>query len=121
MIQRENKDLWFYFPNGIAIYNGIKWDSLSAYGTNSPIPYSSINDIIEDKNQHVWLAQRDGATKFDGNKWTHYSARQMNLPDGALVTTVFESKSNGIYVGSTKALQISITMYGKLLKTLMHH
>jgi len=102
MIQRENKDLWFYFPNGIAIYNGIKWDSVTTFGANSPIPYSSINDIIEDKNQHVWLAQRDGATKFDGTQWIHYSARQMNLPDGALVTTVFESRSNGIYVGSTK-------------------
>jgi len=102
MIQRKNKELWFYFPNGVAIYNGIKWDSLYIYGTNSPIPYSFIKDIIEDKNQHIWIAQNNGVTKFDGTQWLHYSIKQMNLPDGALVTTVFESKSNGIYVGSTK-------------------
>ncbi len=70
--------LWIATMNGLALYDGNKFDVIS----DKDIIGHVINQIIEDRNQNIWVAA-DGITRFKrkSNDWKNYNLTATNISE----------------------------------------
>jgi ligand-binding sensor domain-containing protein len=65
--------LWIGTDDGIAFFDGKKWDSFRVSDLNGHIPANHIYNLAFDQIGKVWLATSDGVLRQTENGWKTYS------------------------------------------------
>ena len=96
------------FLLSLCAYSGLYAQVARIYDSQSGLPNTQINDVLQDSEGLVWVATNNGLFRFDGVRFQafHHQRASRNSLASNLVLKVFEDSRGVIWVGSSHALQI---------------
>jgi PAS domain S-box-containing protein len=100
IIQDRHGRMWIGTMNGVAVFDGIKFEK---FENNNPISNNPVKTVFEDSKGNIWIGMiRKGVCKFNGTSFEFYNTGNGLLSDN--VNSITEDKKGNIWIGTSEGL-----------------
>lgn len=96
MILDSRDRLWIGTSTGLAVFDGITWQSFS-----DKLPSKIVTSLKEDPNGNVWIGTTNGLVKYDNNQFQVFNSSNSKLPDNDISSITF-SKTGTLWLGTAQ-------------------
>ena len=95
IIQDKRGYIWLGTDNGLAIYDGSKFETFTK---KNGIAGNIIRSVFEDKSGKIWIGTNEGISVYDGYRFTNLTKKDGIF--GKTVLCIFQDSNNRIWAGT---------------------
>jgi ligand-binding sensor domain-containing protein/serine phosphatase RsbU (regulator of sigma subunit) len=115
IIQDKRGYIWLGTDNGLAIYDGSKFET---YTKKNGIAGNIIRSVFEDKSGKIWIGTNEGISVYDGYRFTNLTKKDGIF--GKTVLCIFQDSKGRIWAGTDDG-GINIISLNQKNNYVIHH